>query len=269
MGKYEIKVTRTHHLMKIIVAILISFVVGLGTGYFLGQKVRTTAAVQTISQKAQPSQNIKANTYDEQAKIVKDVLNSFYNINISTFNSLENESKKESQAQGVSKDSIFRDKLIKQYQGILAKKQLTTITDFVNKGNIQSGYFLDYFKSQEGTVINTIENIDYKSNIINAKAVVSNPFEYGGIYDIPSSASFFGELKGKGVTKAQYSKLLGLKPSKMHAIEVKNIILTVENINGKWMITSMNDELVSSEIKDVILSGKVITFADLMKKFIK
>lgn len=277
MGKYEARVTKTSYITRLVVAILISFVSGLLVGYFFGQKrpmnFQKQAAKSVIAQTetTKPIQSLKNSIpgKDEQTNLVKGTLKSFYDINLNTFKRLESESLKESEAKGISQDSIFKDKLINEYQGMLTKKQLETVTDFVNKGNLQSDYFLDYFSSQEGSIINIIKNIEYKANTISAKAVITNPFVYGGNYDIPSSQSFFGELKGKGITKLQYTKLLRLKPSKINMIETKDITLTIENINEKWMITLMNDVLDSSEIRDVTINGKSIAFVDLMKKYIK
>lgn len=285
MGKYEAKVTRTSHLTSMITAILISLAVGLGVGYFLGlnmpikfnkQSIKPTD-VQIQTQKSSPESKpavqavVQDNmpSKDQQTALVKGVLKSFYDINLNTFKELKSESLNESKTQGVSQDSVFKDKLIKAYQEILSKKQFDIMTDFVNKGSLQSDYYIDYFTSQEGSIVSAIENINYTTNTINAEAVVTNPFEYGGNYNIPSSQSFFGEFKGKGMTGKQYAKLLGLKPSKVEVIETKTITLTIENINGKWMITSMNDAIASSEIKSVTIKGKNITFTDLMKKYIK
>ncbi|HCT64236.1 MAG TPA: hypothetical protein DIC60_03035, partial [Lachnospiraceae bacterium] len=206
---------------------------------------------------------------DEQIVLIKGVLKAFYDINMNTYKRLESESLNESKSKGVSQDSIFKEKLINLYQGILAKEQLETITGFVNKGSMLEGYYLDYFNSQEGSVISSVENVEYKANTISAKTVVTNSFQYGELYDILQSEKFFGEFKGKGITTQQYAKFLKLKPSKVNITEIKDVTLTIENINGKWMITSMNDVLNSSEIRDVIIGGKNITFADLMKKYIK
>ena len=284
MSKHESKVSKRKYISNMIVAIIISLICGIALGFYLSKFISAQKNIQPppivqnppiIEQPNVESPKDATNlTKDEQISAVKGVLKSYYDINTSILTKVVSDSASESKTSGKNQEEIFKDKLYKYYENIVAKDYLASMKTFIYGGNLKATYYSDFFRRQEASFVKTVNVTDYKDNTIKASVVINTPFKF---YDkkidmIPSSIDFFGLYKGKGITQTQYKKMLTLKPTQIDALKTYNGTITIENITGKWYITAYTWSIASTEITQVSIKEKAgektYTLSDFVKKYL-
>lgn len=283
MSKHEPKVSKRKYISNMILAILLSLSLGLVGGFYLSKyiaaktntpKTPITDTTPKVEPPAEETKEVPQLKKEEQMSTVKTALESYYAINISVLNKVIKESSDESKTGGKTQEDLFKDKLYKYYENICAKDFLTTMKTYIYGRSLKETYEGAFFKTQEGSKVKVVNVSEYKDNTIKANATIEVPYAFfdKGAYLIPSSADFFGKNKGKGITEAQYKKLLTLKPTQLLTLQTYSGTVTVEKINDKLYITDYAYNLASTEITNVKIKEKtgekVYTITDFIKKYL-
>lgn len=262
MSKHEAQVPRTKYIVNLVFAILISFGIGLVVGYFFsgnGFNITKTSSNNTIQ---------KLNTKELQINKVKELLTSYYDINNSKFIKFKNESIAQSSSTGKTQDEVFKEKLNKAYQEIMGKEKLDIMKKYINDGSLRSDYYTEFFDSQEGSQIKSVQITEVTNSLIKAKVTITNSFDYDKLHIAPNADDFIKSYKGIGIAKDKYVSLIALNPEKINTTETKDGTITIENINNKWYITAFDQAYSSTEIKTVTYKGKTLNLSEFIKQYL-